>query len=108
MAIWLTSSSTPIFLKFLLMMTENSDPLFYGTTYLEKYEVPKFTKGERIFSELHKFSGENKLVKDILVAPENIITLFKKLFPKLHDYNEIGELQNRELSFWKEGMNDLR
>ena len=96
-------------LKFTKISDEDftRDPLYYGSYALENGQIPKLTSGHNVITELEQRLEDNKLLDEVLHAPDNIMDLFREIFPEVVDSNEIGTLSKETFKFWNPRQNEI-
>ena len=82
------------------------DPLYYGTYNLTG-KMPKLTSGSSIIRELERRLKNTSFLDDILNAPDDVMELFREVFPEVVDSNKVGCLSQDSFKLWKIKNNHL-
>ena len=82
------------------------DPLSHGTYNLTG-NMPKLTSGYSITTELERRLKNGTFLDDVLNAPDDVMELFREIFPEVVDSNKIGDLSQDSFKLWKPTNNDI-
>jgi len=70
------------------------DPLVHPDIELSSTEIPTFTKGEKIVSDLYGKIDKNELITRPLEAQHETLSFFNKVFENVVETNEVGKLND--------------
>ena len=70
------------------------DPLVHPDIELSSTDIPKFTKGDKIISNLFKKIDQNELITAPLQAQPETMEFFNKVFENIVETNDVGQLND--------------
>ena len=76
------------------------DPLVHPDIQLSSAQIPKFTKGDKIISNLFKKIDKNELITAPLQAQPETMEFFNKVFENIVETNDVGKLDGQKWETW--------
>jgi len=76
------------------------DPLVHPDIELSSTDIPKFTKGDKIISNLFKKIDQNELITAPIQAQPETMQFFNKVFENIVETNDVGQLDGQKWETW--------
>ena len=70
-------------------------------------EVPSFTKGRELITELETRTKNKGMLEDVLHGPDDVIKFFGKVFPEVQRQQNVGQNKTSDYKMWEEGENEI-